>query len=101
MHFGREHSDIIGGWLCDFLVKDLWDLDTHLSTCEIYKCDPCNFVTTNLGNMKTHIEKDHEDKFNSHIIHNKKNRINKEEFDPQYYTKKELFSMSNWTQNEK
>ena len=71
VHFRREHSDIMECGLCDFLAKDLVDLNIHLSTCEIHKCDPCNFVTTTLGNMKTHIEKDHEDKFNSHIIHNK------------------------------
>ena len=95
VHFGRENSDIIECRLCDFLAKDLVDLDTHFSTCEIYKCDQCNFVSTNLGNMKTHIEKDLKGKFNLHIIRNKQNRTNKEEFYSQYYTKEELLSMSN------
>ena len=95
VHFGREHSDNIECGLCDFLAKDLIDLDTHLSTCEIYKCGDCNLVTKTLGNMKTHIEKDHQGKINFQFIHNKQNRTNKKEFDSQYYTKEELFSMSN------
>ena len=56
VHFGKEHSENIECGLCEFLAKDQVDLDIHLSTCESYKCDACNFVTTTLASMKTHVK---------------------------------------------
>ena len=95
VHFGKEHSENIECGLCDFPAKDQADLDIHLSTCESYKCGACTFVTTTLTNMKTHIEKDHKGTFIAQIVHSKQNRTNKEEFDSHYYTKQDLFSMTN------
>ena len=52
VHAGKLHSEIIQCGLCDYKTKDLANLETHLSTCEIYECDRCYFRVTQIGDIK-------------------------------------------------
>ena len=43
------------------MAKDQ-SLDIHLSTCEIYNCDPCTFAVPRLPSITMHIENVHKGK---------------------------------------
>ena len=85
VHNGKQHSENIECGLHE-------SLDIHLGTCEIYKCDRCNLIFTNLTDLKIHFENTHIGNFNIQVDHCKQNRKNKEEFDIYYYTYLNLFS---------
>ena len=44
------------------MSKDQSNLDIHLSSCKIYKCDPCTFAVPRLPSIAMHIENIHKGK---------------------------------------
>ena len=92
VHMGREHCEKIECGMCDSVFNDLETLETHLSTCEIYKCDECNFITTKLPEMKIHLDDKHNGETGIQINHSKQSRGNREEYDCYFYTKRDLFT---------
>ena len=67
--------------MCDSVSNDLETIETHLSMCEIYKCDECNFITTKLPEMKIHLDEQHNGVTGIQINHSKQSRANREEYD--------------------
>ena len=95
IHMGKIHCEKIECGMCDNIFNDLGTLETHLSTCEIYKCDECSFITSHLSEMKVHLDDQHSGGKGIEIIHSKQSRANREEYDCKYYTKSELFPRNN------
>ena len=89
---GKIHCEKIECGMCDNIFNDLATLETHLSTCETYKCDECNFISFKLSEMKVHPDDQHNGGKGIQVIHSKQNRANNEEYDCTYYTTSELFS---------
>ena len=46
-------------WPGEVAIKDHEELETHLALCEIYKCENCDDLFTNLKDLKIHFLKDH------------------------------------------
>ena len=42
VHVGKEHADGFDCGLCGFKEQSLENLETHLSTCEVYDCGYCD-----------------------------------------------------------
>ena len=95
VHIGKIHCEKIECGMCDNIFNDMANLETHLTTCEIYKCDECSFTTSKLTEMKVHLNDQHSGGKGIQIIHSKQNRANREEYDCIYYTKGELFPKNN------
>ena len=55
MHNGKCHQKNNECGLCNYEAKDIENLDLHLTTCEIYECDECEFIARNLSDFKRHI----------------------------------------------
>ena len=68
--------------ICEYRTESIEHLEVHLTTCEMYLCDSCEIRMNNLSNMKTHIEKEHKEKW---LIHLKMNRNNINEVDNNLY----------------
>ena len=66
--------------LCDFVANSFESLETHLSTCEIFKCDECEKRFQTISDMKAHIETDHEESSYFTIMHAKQSRYDSEEW---------------------
>ena len=92
VHMGKLHCEQIECGMCDIIFNDLATLETHLITCEIYKCEECSFKTSKLPEMKVHMDDQHSEGRGIQIIHSKQSRANREEYDCIYYTKMELFT---------
>jgi hypothetical protein len=92
VHMGREHCEKIECGMCDSVFNDLETLETNLSTCEIYKCDECNFITTKLPEIKILLDDKHNGETGIQINHSKQSRGNREECDCYFYTKRDLFT---------
>ena len=52
IHIGKEHESNVQCGLCEVEIKDHEELETHLATCEIYKCENCGDIFTNLKVLK-------------------------------------------------
>ena len=83
MHVRRKHSELISCGMCMLVVKSEDILETHLVTCEIYKCNECRTKCTTVSEMKKHIKK-HKGK-NISLTHLKSNRKNSEFFDDDFH----------------
>ena len=80
VHFKKMHSEKITCGLCDFETKDVESLDTHLFTCEIYKCNNCRKILRTIQDLKTHINKEHNGKPTT-VTHAKMDRNKADNFD--------------------
>ena len=81
VHFGKVHSEKLECGLCEFQADDLGKLNSHIFTCEIYKCERCDKIFSNLAELKAHALAKHlENKYMS-IIHAKQSRNNEEDID--------------------
>ena len=60
--------------MCDFKAKNINKLNTHISTCESYDCDECNFRVKTLSSIRTHMEEVHVETENVKINHLKLDR---------------------------
>lgn len=90
IHVKKLHSEKIKCGLCASEFLDLGSIDTHLQTCESYKCIECGKVFKQLEDVKEHVRNLHEGK-NISIIHTKSDRNISEYFDNKMYNMKELF----------
>ena len=59
VHNKKYHSENLECGLCEFLAKDKDELDTHLTTCEIYDCGGCYHRARQIGEIKDHIQNEH------------------------------------------
>ena len=94
IHIGKEHESNVQCGLCAVIVKDITDLETHLATCEIYKCEKCGDVFTNLQDLKVHFLENHQKEKSELVEHVKQNRINSDIYDNRAYTFEELFEQN-------
>ena len=87
VHFGKVHSEKLECGLCAFQTDISEKLDSHIFTCETYKCERCDKLFANLADLKVHILLEHkESKFRyMNIIHAKQSRTNDDEIDEKYY----------------
>ena len=77
----KSHTDTFECGICDVSFGNSEDLETHLTTCEIYKCNchSCDFKQTKLSDIKEHLEKDHGGGKYLQIQHLKISRTNHDE----------------------
>ena len=84
VHLGKFHSEKIECGICGFETKDMENLDTHLSTCEMYKCGSCDDKFKLLADIKKHIQETHK---RTYIFHLKMDRNDFAEFsDTRYWS---------------
>ena len=76
VHHGRKHCLNYECGMCEFVAKDTEELELHILTCEIYKCETCysNMRCKTISEIKTHAEKSHNSGIS--IFHVKKDRKN-------------------------
>ena len=78
--------------MCEYLAKDSEELEVHIRTCEIYKCETCNNVRCKtISEIKTHKEKSHQGGIS--IIHVKKDRKNDDFVTYVEYRSSDLFQV--------
>ena len=83
VHLRKSNSEKIECGICGFETKDMENLDTHLSTCEMYKCGQCDEKFKLLTDIKKHIQETHKRTF---IFHLKMDRNDFAEFgDTRYW----------------
>ena len=68
VHTGKTYGDKFEFGLCDHIAKDLESLETHLSTCETYKCNICDKIVTKLQDIKTHFLENHKTKESNQLV---------------------------------
>ena len=56
VHLGKVHSDKYECGLCDFEAMTLENLELHLFSCEVYKCNYCEKKFKCIKDVKDHIE---------------------------------------------
>ena len=56
IHVGRFHSDDFECGVCDVIYENL---ETHLKTCEIFRCRNCGKLEKTLFELKEHIVERH------------------------------------------
>ena len=54
IHHVKCHSESFECGLCDFEAKTLDNLELHLTTCETYECEECEFVSTHISGIEKH-----------------------------------------------
>ena len=59
VHMGKVHASILNCGLCDVEFDKLEDLETHLSTCELYMCRNCTRKETTVSDIKKHVKSLH------------------------------------------
>ena len=84
VHVGKKHSETFECGLCDLALQKIEVLETHLTTCETYKCNKCSDKFKTLGDIKTHMKDNHStDNGKLHgyykVTHSKQNRTNNEQ----------------------
>ena len=90
IHYGKLHCKIIECGLCQFVAKDLENLNLHLKTCETYECDTCDHVTKTITEMKKHIRESKQCDSSS-IFHIKRNRNNLNEANAKEYKQSKIY----------
>ena len=76
VNYRKTHGENISCGLCNHESIETENLETHLFTCEIYKCNSCSKKCKSLPQVKGHISEEH--KRNTVILHSKMNRDNSE-----------------------
>ena len=56
---GLNHTDNFECGLRESKFGNYEDLETHLKTCEIYRCRRCYYKDTRITNIKNHAENRH------------------------------------------
>ena len=62
VHVKKLHSEKINCGLCNYEASELESLETHMNTCEIYKCSDCKKSVKTLIDMKNHLRNEHNGK---------------------------------------
>ena len=92
VHNQKSHGEQKSCGLCNHEFSENENLETHLFTCEIYKCDSCSQKFKSLPDIKGHISEEH--KRNTVILHSKINRDNSEHAVEMTHYSKDLFRKS-------
>ena len=81
VHNGKAHTKDFECGICEVSFGNNDDLDTHLTTCEVYKCNfqSCSCKETKLSDIKVHMEKEHGGGQYLKIQHLKISRTNQDE----------------------
>ena len=90
VHNGRCHTDQFECGLWFRQLGNSSELDTHLNTCERYRCRMCWLETTTLSELKKHLKENHENQENITIEHFKMSRNSNNEVSVKGYKGKEL-----------
>ena len=80
----KERKKYMTGSKRCFASKNEETLETHIVTCEIYKCNECRTKFTTVSDIKKHIKEKHNGK-NISLTHLKSNRKNSEFFDDDHH----------------
>ena len=73
MHVKKLHSEDITCGIWDLIVENVEDLETHLVTCEVYRCSDCKTKFSIVSEIKKHINKDNKER-NVCLTHVKTNK---------------------------
>ena len=92
VHYKKSHAENLTCGLCNFEVNEAEDLEMHLFTCEIFKCNRCDKIFKSLPEVKVHINDEY--KKTTNIIHCKMNRNIPENVESVYHNSRELFRKS-------
>ena len=57
--YQKTHVEQISCGLCTHESTETDSLETHLFTCEIYKCNSCGKKFKSLSDIKSHISEEH------------------------------------------
>ena len=90
VHPWRGHGENFECVLCELNAEDLESLDTHLLTCEVYKCNKCGNVFKNLQDLKQHSQENETHKTTTNI---KQSREDKNSYDSISYRYDKLFQI--------
>ena len=90
VHMKKHHSEKVQCGLCDYEADNIEQLETHLVTCETYKCFDCKIIFKTMREIKDHINKKHAGE-PVWLTHSKSDRKYPEYFDSKDYSRKELF----------
>ena len=59
VHIGKSHTDNFECGLCELNFGNIGKLETHLNTCEVYRCRKCYNKETKISEIKAHVQKKH------------------------------------------
>ena len=59
VHIGKSHTDNFECGLCELTFGNIGKLETHLNTCEVYRCRKCFNKETKICEIKAHVQKKH------------------------------------------
>ena len=59
VHVSKHHTDLFECGLCERSLENSPNLDTHLNTCEIFRCRMCWQERTTLSDITDHLRKKH------------------------------------------
>ena len=65
---GKYHNEREKCGLCNFVAKNLEELNLHMSTCQIYVCDDCYYTIIHIDEIKEHLENVHTSPYDKLII---------------------------------
>ena len=66
VHVGKKHSENMLCGMCDSVVGNKENLETHMVRCEIYQCYFDNYKFKTLGDLKEHVKGKHAE-WNEHF----------------------------------
>ena len=90
VHIGRYHTDQFECGICERQLGNYEDLETHLNTCEKYKCRWCWQQTSTLPLMKDHIRNEHDNSQQILVEHYKMSRNSSSEVSITVHSGKDL-----------
>ena len=76
---GKCHTDNFECGLCENNFGSIETLETHLNTCEIYRCRRCFQKENSISKIKSHAERKHPGLQATLIFHLKINRNDRNE----------------------
>ena len=79
VHIGKTHTDTFECGLCEQDVGNVENLETHLHTCEIYRCRRCYTKETKISEIKAHVFRKHKGIQDTLIDHLKISRTDESE----------------------
>ena len=81
VHAGKAHTDNLECGLCENNFENIENLNLHLQTCDIFICRRCFRKENNISDIKSHVEKKHNDLRSGATIidHLKISRIDEDE----------------------
>ena len=59
VHHVKCHSEDFECGLCELNFGNVGKLETHLNTCEVYRCRKCYNKETKISEIKAHVHKKH------------------------------------------